>query len=36
MYPFVPGDAVIGAMEMVCCFFTILAAFASYLFSLRF
>ena len=36
MYPVVPADAMAGVFEMVCCFFTVLAAFVSYLLTLRF
>ena len=35
MYPIIPADAMGGALQMVCCFFTIVAAFISCLFTLR-
>ena len=36
MYPIIPGDAMAGALEMVCCFFTVVAAVGSCLLTLRF
>jgi hypothetical protein len=33
---FVHAGSIDNAFEMVCCFFTAIAAFASYLFALRF
>ena len=36
MYGLLPGDAMAGALEMVCYSFTIVAAVVSCLFSLRF
>jgi hypothetical protein len=36
MYPVIPADNYVQAFEMVCCFFTILAAFTSYVLTLRF
>ena len=35
MYPFVPAEAMAGAVELVCCFFTVAAAVVSCLLSLR-
>ena len=36
MYSFFPGDALTGALEMVCYSFTVVAAVISCLLSLRF
>jgi hypothetical protein len=36
MYSVLPGDAMAGALEMVCYSFTVLAAIVSCLLSLRF
>ncbi len=36
MFTYLPGEAVAGAFEMVCCFFTVVVAFIGYLFTLRF
>lgn len=36
MYPFVPADALTGALEMVCVFFTVIAAVVGYLLTMRF
>ena len=36
MIPAVPGDAIAGALEMVCYFFTIVAAVTSYVLTMRF
>lgn len=36
MLPFLPAETMVGAVEMVCCFFTILAAVASCLWTMRF
>ncbi len=35
MYPIIPGNAMAGTLEMVCCFFTVVAAVVSYLLTLR-
>jgi len=34
--PLIPHDAMGGALEMVCCLFTIIAAVVSYLLTMRF
>ncbi len=36
MDAFLPTDSMNNAFEMICCFFTVIAAFASYLFAMRF
>lgn len=36
MLPYLPGETLVGAVEMVCCFFTILAALVSCVLTLRF
>ena len=35
MYSIIPADSYVHAFEMVCCFFTILAVFASYILTMR-
>lgn len=35
MYPVIPIDSMSGTIEIVCCFFTVVAAFFSYLLTLR-
>ena len=35
MYPVIPADNYVHAFEVVCCFFTIIAAFASYISLMR-
>jgi len=36
MLPLIPHDTMIGAVEMVACLFTVVAAVCSYLFTMRF
>ena len=36
MLPYLPGDTLVGAVEMVCCFFTIVAALLGYFWTMRF
>ena len=36
MYSMLPADSLSGALEIICCFFTLTAAMASYLLTLRF
>ena len=35
MYSIIPADNYAQAFEMVCCFFTIVAVFASYILTMR-
>lgn len=36
MYPAIPADSYAQAFQMVCCFFTIIAIFTSYILTMRF
>jgi hypothetical protein len=36
MYSVIPAESYAQAFQMVCCFFTIIAAFASYILTMRF